>query len=140
MQVIDAQELGRRLTMAAAIDALGSAFHDLDPSVTPMRSSVDTPAGSLLLMPASGVAGVGVKLVTLSPENPAMGRPLVNAVYVLFDPTSQMPEAVIDGAALTALRTAAVSGLATRWLANDDAASLGDLRRRASRRRLTWRR
>lgn len=124
MQIIGAEELGRRLSMTASIDALEVAFREQDPSSGPLRSNVDTAAGCLLLMPASGAAGVGVKLVTISPGNPDRGMPLINAVYVLFDATTQEPEAVIDGAALTALRTAAVSGLATRWLANDDAATL----------------
>jgi ornithine cyclodeaminase len=124
MKIIGAEELGRRLSMAAAIDALEIAFREQDPSSGPLRSNVDTLAGSLLLMPASGATGVGVKLVTISPDNPDRGLPLINAVYVLFDATTQEPEAVIDGAALTALRTAAVSGLATRWLANEEAARL----------------
>jgi len=124
MEIIGAQELGRRLSMTAGIDALELAFREQDPSAGLLRSNVDTPAGSLLLMPASGAAGVGVKLVTISPGNPDRGLPLINAVYVVFDANTQEPEAVIDGAALTALRTAAVSGLATRWLANDDAARL----------------
>ena len=122
MEIIGAEELGRRLSMTAAIDALEIAFRERDPTTGPPRSTVETPAGSLLLMPASGAAGVGVKLVTLSPDNPDRGLPLINAVYVLFDAVTQEPEAVIDGAALTALRTAAVSGLSIRWLANDDAA------------------
>ncbi len=123
MEIIGAEELGRRLSMRAAIDALEIAFRERDPTAGPLRSTVETPAGSLLLMPASGAAGVGVKLVTLSPDNPDRGLPLINAVYVLFDAVTQEPEAVIDGAALTALRTGAVSGLSTRWLANDDATS-----------------
>jgi ornithine cyclodeaminase/alanine dehydrogenase-like protein (mu-crystallin family) len=118
---IDAAELGRRLPMATAIDALEAAFRDGDPSATPLRSSVRTAAGSLLLMPATGPEGTGVKLVTITPDNPARGEPLIGAVYVLFDPSTQEPEAVFDGAALTALRTGAVSALATRWLARPDA-------------------
>lgn len=124
MRVIEAHELRRRLSMAAAIEALESGFRDGDPSATPIRSNVETEAGSLLLMPATGAAGVGVKLVTLSPDNPARGLPLIDAVYVLFDAVSQRVEAVFDGAELTAIRTAAVSGLATRHLANEDARSL----------------
>jgi ornithine cyclodeaminase/alanine dehydrogenase-like protein (mu-crystallin family) len=75
-------------------------------------------------MPAFGDAGVGVKLVTLTPANAERGLPFINAVYVLFDPATQAPEAIVDGAALTALRTAAVSGLATRYLAAADAPRL----------------
>jgi ornithine cyclodeaminase len=62
--------------------------------------------------------------VTVTPDNPERQMPFINAVYVLFDATTQSPEAIVDGAALTALRTAAVSGLATRHLANPDAGRL----------------
>ena len=124
MELIDAAELRRRLPMAAAINALQEAFRTEDAGGTPLRTRIGTAGGQLLLMPASGRAGVGVKLVTLTPANPARGRAFVNAVYVLFDTGSQEPEAVIDGAALTALRTAAVSGVATRHLAREEARRL----------------
>jgi ornithine cyclodeaminase/alanine dehydrogenase-like protein (mu-crystallin family) len=113
--------LARLLPMVAAIDALEAAFGaDVLPE-SPLRTHVDTAAGTLLLMPAHGAAGVGVKLVTLTPENPERDRPFIHALYVLFDAQTQAPVATFDGAALTALRTAAVSGLATRLLARPDA-------------------
>jgi ornithine cyclodeaminase len=125
MRVVAGDELRARLSMTAAIDALDAAFAREDPSLTsPLRTTLATPAGTLLSMPAAGEAGVGVKLVTLSEFNPQRGLPFTQAVYVLFDGMTQAPEAVIDGAELTALRTAAVSGLATRRLANPDASRL----------------
>jgi len=125
MRVVGADELRRALSMSAAIDALEIAFARDDPSLaSPMRSTLATPSGTLLTMPAAGDAGVGVKLVTLSEFNPQKGLPFVQATYVLFDPETQRPEAVIDGTELTALRTAAVSGLATRLLARPDASRL----------------
>ena len=125
LRVIGAEELRARLPMPAAIDALEDAFRSRDPSGGPLRTHVETPGGSLLMMPAAeeGV-GVGVKLVSLTPENPARGLPFIHASYVLFDAETQVPIAVLDGAALTALRTAAVSGLATRYLARADASRL----------------
>ena len=124
MRVLDGDELRRVLPMGAAIDALEAGFRSQDPSAQPLRSHLATPAGSLLLMPAFGDAGVGVKLVTLTPDNPQRMLPYIGGLYVLFDATTQTPEAILDGAALTALRTAAVSGVATRHLANPDAERL----------------
>jgi ornithine cyclodeaminase/alanine dehydrogenase-like protein (mu-crystallin family) len=121
--VIDAEELRRVLPMDAAVDALEEAFRNPLPQA-PLRSQVDTPAGSLLLMPAASASGVGVKLVTLTPENLDRGLPLIHATYALFDAVTQAPVALVDGAALTALRTAAVSGLATRFLAEPEVARL----------------
>jgi len=125
IRTIDAGELRRRLPIAAAIDALEAAFRKEDPSLAaPLRSSLATPSGTLLLMPASGNGGVGVKLVTLSEFNPQRGLPFIQGVYVLFERDTQRPETVIDGTELTALRTAAVSGLATRHLARPNARRL----------------
>ena len=114
---VDAGELARIVPIADAIDALEAAFRDGDPAATPMRSHVATPQGTLLMMPASGSSGVGVKLVTLTEGNPARGLPLIHALYALFDAQTQAPRLLVDGAALTAVRTAAVSALATRHLA-----------------------
>jgi ornithine cyclodeaminase len=124
MWTIDAAGLRAALPMRAAIDALHEAFAAPGDTVAPLRDHHETPGGSLLVMPAWGSGGTGIKLVTVTPGNPAAGLPFVQAVYVLFAPGSQTPGAVIDGTALTALRTAAVSGLATRLLAREDARRL----------------
>ncbi len=115
------EELAARLPMAAAIDALAEAFGgEVEPG-SPPRTHVQTGDGDLLLMPAFGPEGAGVKLVTVNLDNPPRGLPLVHAVYVVFAPQTMAPLAVVDGSALTAIRTAAVSGLATRHLARPDA-------------------
>ena len=123
-RVIGAEALRAALPMRAAIDALETAFRSGDPSGGPMRSSIETIAGSLLLMPAFDDAAVGVKLVTLTPDNPGRALPLIHATYALFDGQTQALAAILEGAELTALRTAAVSGLATRHLARADASRL----------------
>lgn len=110
--------------MTEAIDALEAAFGAERLPAAPLRSHVETHDGTLLLMPAFGEEGVGVKLVTLTPSNPERGLPFIHAVYALFETATQAPVALLDGAALTAIRTAAVSGLATRHLARADATRL----------------
>jgi len=65
---------------------------------------------TLLVMPAWRRGGpIGVKLVTVFPENARQGRPTVAGAYLLFDGKSGEAVALIDGSALTLLRTAAVS-------------------------------
>ena len=120
MELSDADGLRRRLPMRVAIDALETAFAGELPPLSP-RTHEATPDGSLFLMPAAGPQGVGVKLITLTEANRSSRRPFIQGVYVLFRSGTQEPEAVIDGAAMTALRTGAVSGLATRMLAREDA-------------------
>jgi len=110
--------------MAAAVDALESAFASDSLPGAPLRSQWETEDGTLLLMPAAGAAGMGVKLVTVNPTNPSRGLPYIHAIYALFAPRTLEPLATLDGSALTALRTAAVSGLATRYLARAEAGKL----------------
>lgn len=121
---VDETELSQLLSMEEAIDALEGAFASTEPRNDPRRQHIDVPGGELLLMPASGRDGTGVKLVTVAPGNAASGLPLINGVYVLFSPETLQPAALFDGAGLTRLRTAAVSGVATRHLARADASRL----------------
>jgi ornithine cyclodeaminase len=120
---IDAEQLWSLLPMTAAIDALEDAFGTAVGGGPP-RAAIDVPGGDLLLMATHGPGGVGVKLVTVAPGNPGRGLPLIHGLYVLFAAETMAPTALIDGAAMTGLRTAAVSGLATRHLARDDATRL----------------
>ena len=120
---VDAAELRRLVPMHEAIDALERMF-SADQVEVPQRSHLRVGSGDLLLMPAWGAAGVGVKLVTVNASNPAAGKALVNGVYVLFSADSLEPVLTIDGAAVTALRTPAVSAVATKHLARPDARRL----------------
>lgn len=120
---VDAAELRRLVPMHVAIRALERMFTAGDVEV-PQRSHLGVGRGDLLVMPAWGAEGVGVKLVTVNPSNPASGKALVNGVYVLFSADSLEPVLMIDGAAVTALRTPAVSALATKHLAAPDARRL----------------
>lgn len=85
----------------------------------------DGSTGALLLMPSwVDNEALGVKVVTFFPANAGTEHPTVNAAYLLFDGTTGVPTAAIDGDALTARRTAAVSALAARHLARADAKRL----------------
>jgi ornithine cyclodeaminase/alanine dehydrogenase-like protein (mu-crystallin family) len=119
---LSADELARLLPPADAVDALEAALRaGLDPVADPPRSSVSAQAGELLLMPSTAAGALGVKLATVARDQPGRTLPRVQGVYVLFDPESLAPAVVIDGIALTELRTSAVSALAVRHLANPDA-------------------
>lgn len=121
MRMIDAAAFHRLLSVGAAVDALEHGFRARERPLVPLRTVLPVGEnGSLLVMPAVRGREAGVKLVTLEPGNPARGLPLVGGVYVLFDPRTRQPQAVIDGPALTAVRTSAVSALATRYLARPE--------------------
>lgn len=115
---LDAQAIAALLPPVAAVDALEAALRaGLDPEADPPRTSVAAGGGELLIMPSSWGGALGTKLVTVAPDSPARALPRVQGVYVLFDADTLAPAATIDGAALTTLRTSAVSALALRHLA-----------------------
>ncbi|HET8755537.1 MAG TPA: ornithine cyclodeaminase family protein [Solirubrobacteraceae bacterium] len=110
------------------LDAVEAAYRDVAAGRdrSPIRSRVALDDGDLLLMPGvrEGGAGSSVKLVTVMPGNGARGLPTVQALVVWFDANTGRPLALIDGATLTAMRTGAASGVATRLLARRDARTL----------------
>jgi ornithine cyclodeaminase len=113
--------------MSDAIAAVASGFAALSAgqAAVPVRLSVPiNKEGVGLTMPASlaGASCYSVKVVSVAPANPAAGRPLVMATVLLIDASSGDLVALIDGAALTALRTGAAGGVAARSLARPDAA------------------
>ncbi|MFF4505841.1 ornithine cyclodeaminase family protein [Streptomyces sp. NPDC001401] len=111
--------------MAAAIGALRASLLDgLDPEAGPPRSAVPVPQGQLLLMPAHWGAYAGVKVVTVAPDNPARELPRIQGNYLLLDGETLTPLALLDGIALTNVRTAAVSAVAADALAAPDASRL----------------
>ncbi|MFC5724587.1 ornithine cyclodeaminase family protein [Streptomyces gamaensis] len=125
LPLIDAEELARRLPMPQAIAALDRALRaGLDPETDVPRTVLDVQAGQLLLMPAASTSYVGVKIATVAPDNPAHGLPRIVASYLLMDAATLCPTALIDGSALTLLRTPAVSAVAVDHLAAADAQRL----------------
>jgi ornithine cyclodeaminase/alanine dehydrogenase-like protein (mu-crystallin family) len=116
---LDADEVAARLSVAAAADALETALaNGLDPEADPPRSTLALGAGELLVMPSAVARHAAVKLVTVG------GEPRIQGVCVVFDAGRLAPVALVDGIALTNLRTPAVSALAVRRLAAPDARRL----------------
>lgn len=122
---LSGDEMRRAVPMADMLDAVEAAYRDVAAGRdrSPQRIHVPVDAGDLLLMPGIrvGASGFSVKLVTVVPSNVDRGLPTVQAVVVWFDAASGRPLALIDGPTLTAMRTGAASGVATRLLARADA-------------------
>jgi ornithine cyclodeaminase/alanine dehydrogenase-like protein (mu-crystallin family) len=114
-----AADLAERVSVTAAIDALDAALlAGLDPEADPPRGVLALAGGELLVMPSAAAGHAVVKLVTVG------GQPRIQGVCVVFDATTLAPVALVDGIALTNLRTPAVSALAVRRLAATDARRL----------------
>ncbi|MEP7046825.1 MAG: ornithine cyclodeaminase family protein [Ilumatobacteraceae bacterium] len=120
---LDADELFRLVPLPDALDALRACFAASPSHVDRVHTAAG--GGEFLVMPAATGDAAGVKLVGIQPANPARGLPIIQGVYVLFDMRIGQPIALLDGAALTTLRTPMISALATDALARDDVRSLG---------------
>ncbi len=110
--VLDGDAVRAACSPAAAVEAVTAALTaGLDPATDLPRQAVPLRSGQFLLMPSEGSRGghVGVKVVTVAPGNPARGLPRIQASYLLHDAGTLALVAVLDGTALTTLRTPAVS-------------------------------
>ena len=122
---IDAETVNALLPMRAAIDTLEAALAaGLDPSADPPRDVIDTRRGQLLLMPSEIADRVGVKIVSVAPGNAGLGLSRIQGMYLLMDAETLAPVALLDGIAITSLRTPAMSAVAVRHLASADASRL----------------
>lgn len=122
---LDADTISATLDWAGAVAALDRSLLDgFDPTAAGERTIVDLSHGQLLLMPAETAAAVGVKIASVTPANPERGLPRIQALYLLLDRETHEPRALLDGTALTILRTPAVSGVAVKHLARPDARRL----------------
>jgi ornithine cyclodeaminase/alanine dehydrogenase-like protein (mu-crystallin family) len=127
MQMLTEEDVRQKLDPARLIAALESAFRDRYPSAEiPRRTHINLDSGIFLLMPCYDRArdAMGMKLVTVQ-ENPAQPQDRVQATYLLFDSQTASPKLTIPANYLTDLRTAATSAVATKFLAPENAATLG---------------
>lgn len=102
----DVLALGPVAAVAALRDALRAG---LDPDGDVPRAILPLTNGQGLLMPAEFGGWFGVKVATVAPGNPALGLNRIHATYLLHDGQTLRPAAILDGIALTTLRTPAVS-------------------------------
>jgi ornithine cyclodeaminase len=128
-----ASDIRSHLPMAECMDAMAEALGALSRGDTmqPLRSVLHLPdrAGALYVMPAytGKPRALAVKVIGIFPGNRAKGIATHRGVVLCIDPDDGGVRAILDAGALTALRTAAVSALATRLLAREDAAELAIL-------------
>jgi ornithine cyclodeaminase/alanine dehydrogenase-like protein (mu-crystallin family) len=120
------EQIQEALPCAALISALREAFRDIAQAprrhVHPLS---DTESSTLLLMPVwQANAHLGVKLVTVVPENQTRQLPTVQALFILLDTATGTPLALMDGEELTLRRTAAASALASTYLSRPDSEHL----------------
>jgi len=131
--VLSQTEVESLLDLDELIDALAAAHADLSAGrasvPTRIAARVDDRDAILAAMPAylPSAGALTTKLVSLFPQNAGTELPTHQAVIVAFDPATGEPAALLDGTAITAIRTGAGSALSVRLLAREDASRLAIL-------------
>jgi ornithine cyclodeaminase len=125
--VRDADQTREALPYPALCDAISSILklHRAGRVIAPERLVVSLGgSGALLLMPASDGRYAIAKLVTVHPTNPGMGLPTIQGEVIVFEAGTGRRLGILDGVAVTARRTAALSALAARTLAPEPSGAL----------------
>lgn len=129
--VLTAADVERLLTMEACIDLMAQTLADLARGIflQPLRMVVRPPdaKGLIGLMPAyrgSDPALYGLKAICVFPGNPQINKDAHQGSVMLFDGDTGELLSLMNASPITAIRTAAVSAVATRLLARDDASRL----------------
>ena len=112
---------------ADIIDAVEEAYRIYEEKRfnQPERVHADANGGTLLLMPCFTEEVFGTKVISLFPDNPQKNLPVLNGLMILSDGRTGEPLALLDGAALTARRTAGAGALSVRYLTKDTPQSIG---------------
>lgn len=131
MIALTSEDVAQLLPMPTAIDVIEDTMKLVSKgdAELPLRSAIPVGGDNKLgVMPgaitAPGTSCFGVKLLSLFPDNPKRGLSSHLGAFVLFDADTGVAQAMMDASLLTALRTAAASGVATRALAREDATVL----------------
>ncbi len=129
--ILDANDLVGVLDYPTAIEAVDGAFRDLGSgnALMPVRHTIRVEAheGVSAFMPAylPGKDQLGIKVVSAFGRNrEKFGLPTVIGSILLLDAKSGMPMAIVDGTYVTAVRTAAASAVATKYMAREDTSTV----------------
>ena len=121
MRIVSAEDIGQALSWRPLVDALRAAHRA---ESVEMGDTLLSSTGRKLLVRSAWIGGLGagVKAVTVYPDNPAAEPPRrsVQGAMLLFDEETGAPTALVDGAALTAWKTAADSALGSDFLSRPD--------------------
>lgn len=124
LRVLSRADILSLVSMEDAIDAMATAFGQLSGkrAEMPVRVALTSGGGISLFMPArlQAAGERGVKVASLFPGNRERGLPVINGVVLALDDDTGLPKAVMEAGELTAIRTAAAAGLATRLLSRPE--------------------
>lgn len=130
--LLSKNDLESILTMDDVMEAVEEGFRQfsLGNVKMPLRTvlNIEKNGGQVLYMPAyvGGIGALAVKVVSVYPNNPTLHKlPTIQGTVLLNDPETGALLSIMDGGFITAMRTGAVSGLATKYLARKNAKVAG---------------
>ncbi len=130
-RVFSAADVRAALPMRKAVEVMREAFHDVSSGevTAPLRTHMRLAShhADVLVMPSHTprLDRVGAKVISLHPGNAERGLPFIQATMMVLDAANGRPLALMNGSALTAIRTGASCGVATDILARPDASQVG---------------
>lgn len=130
IRILSSDDVKKLVTMQDAIETVVTAYAELSKGKIKMPIRTITDFGSeglTLFYKPSSVASLhstGIKLLSHRKDGSIDGHPALQGLVILIDSDNNATKAILDGAYLTALRTGAASGVATRYLARPDASVL----------------
>jgi ornithine cyclodeaminase/alanine dehydrogenase-like protein (mu-crystallin family) len=125
MLILSQADLIGLLPPGALIAPAEAAALAAEQGCTPRRQHLEWDGNTFLTMPAVASDVIGAKLVCVVPGNATRNLPVTNGVMVLADGGTGVPLALLNAAALTALRTGAVGALGVKYLTPPDTRTLG---------------
>lgn len=129
-RVLTQSELRPLLGMETAVPAIEEIFaaHGRGETLMPVKVylNLEEHHGDFRAMPSYAAGAAGVKWINAHPENPQRhGLPSVIGMYILNDPATALPLAVMDATYLTAVRTGVAAAVASKYLARSGSSTLG---------------
>ncbi|MED3728349.1 ornithine cyclodeaminase family protein [Priestia endophytica] len=130
MLIINSDEQRKLVDMGEIIEYVTVALKEFSAgrTVTPIRASLpfNDKQNTALIMPsiAEGLNSVGLKVINVAPNNYKLGKKTINGIVMLSDFESGEPLALLEGSYLTMIRTGALSGVATHYLARKNSKKL----------------
>ena len=128
MLYLNAEQIMRALTFDEVMGSVEKALRIYESRrfVMPDRLAVECGDGNmLLLMPCVADGSIATKLLTIYPGNRTRNRPMIDGLVMLADQSNGEILALMDAKTITAMRTGAVTGVSIRYLAREDAISVG---------------
>ena len=127
MLFLSEQEMWQSVTLEDVMDAIEDAYaiHKSGNYKMPDRFIAQRDKNMMLYMPCFLDSVIGTKMLSEFPDNSSLGIPYLNGLMILNNAKTGLPKAIMNGSVLTAMRTGAVGGVALRYLAPEDAASVG---------------